>query len=561
MKATLVRRAVCALLCTAAACGGDGEESAGGARADRGGTAVIVASTDLDQLNGLVSAESLTQQAVRGLMFLPLLRYGEELDIEPLLAESFEQEGDTAVVLRLRGDVRWHDGVPTTARDVEFSYLRAKDPATGFPNATYFMYYTGVEVIDSLTVRFRYMPHADPLAGLPFFAIMPRHLLDSIPAARMRQAAFNRAPVGNGPFRFVEQRANDRWVFEANADFPEGLGGRPNLDRLIWRVVPESSAQVTELQTSGADLALNPRADQVRGLAAGPGLNLIVKPGRQYAFIAWNGRRPPLDDARVRRALTLGINRQQLVDHLRAGFGEPAVGPIGPHHWSYDDALEPLPFDPDGARALLREAGIEDRNGDGILELPDGTPFSLELRLPAGSAMNRDIGELVRNDLTTLGVRFTTRPLEFGTMVADISPPARNFEGVLLAWEADFRVNLGDLFHSGRIDGLYQFAGYTNAEVDSLIERAALIPDRAEAEPLLRRLQQVLRDEQPWTFLYYYPDLYLARNRLRGVEMDVRGIFVNVQDWWIPMNQQGRTTEAAAPGDSAVRSPSPDSAR
>jgi peptide/nickel transport system substrate-binding protein len=560
MKPRVMRRAVCSLLCIAAACGGE-RGGVGGAARERGGTAVIVASTDLDQMNALVSAESLTQQAIRGLMFLPLLRYDADLDLEPLLAESFEEVGDTAVLLRLRDDVRWHDGVPTTAYDVEFSYLRAKEPETGFPNASYFTYFTGVEVLDSLTIRFSYMAHADPLAGLPFFAIMPRHLLDSIPAARMRQASFNRAPVGNGPFRFVEQRANDRWVFAANDDFPAGLGGRPHLDRIVWRVVPESSAQATELQTAAADLALNPRADQVRRLAESPGLDLVVKASRQYSFIAWNGRRPPLDDARVRRALTMGINRRQLVDHLRAGFGEPAVGPIGPHHWSYDASLEPLPYDPEAALALLRQAGIEDRNGDGTLQRPDGSPFTLELRLPAGSAINRDIGELVRNDLAALGIRFTTRPVEFGAMVVDISPPARNFEGVLLAWESDFRVNLGDLFHSERTDGLYQFAAYANSEVDSLIERAALTPDRAEAQPMLRRLQQVLRDEQPWTFLYYYPDLYLVRNRLRGVEMDVRGIFVNVQDWWIPARQQGRSADATARSDSAAHSPSPDSAR
>jgi peptide/nickel transport system substrate-binding protein len=567
MKTSSVRLAVGVLLCTVAACGGDGPGLGGGERPERGGTAVIVASSDLGGMNGLLASETYTQEAARALLFLPLLRYGPALELEPLLAESFELDGDSAVLLRLRGDVRWHDGTPTTAHDVAFTFLRAKDPATGYPNPAFFMYWTDVEVLDSLTVRFRFLPHADPLAGVPFFPIMPRHLLDTIPPARLAQAEFNRRPVGNGPFRFVEYRANDRWVFEANPDFPAGLGGPPLLDRLVWRVVPEASAQVTELQTGGADLAINPRADQVQALAADPGLNLVVKPGRQYAFIAWNGRRPPLDDARVRRALTLAINRQQLVDALRAGFGEPAVGPIGPHHWSFDGALEPLPWDTAAARALLAEAGILDRNGDGMLEMPDGSPFTLELKLPAGSAMNRDIGELVRNDLAALGIRFTTRPVEFASMIGDISPPGRNFDGVLLAWQADFRVNLGDLFHSGRTGGLYQFAGYANPEVDALIEQTSLQPDRRESEPLLRRLQLILREEQPWTFLYYYPDLYLARERLRGVEMDVRGVFINVGEWWIPAAQQGRPAgQPGAPGapaqnDSAGRSPSPEPAR
>jgi peptide/nickel transport system substrate-binding protein len=544
------------LVLVPAACGGgDRPTGDGAADPERGGTVVIVSSTGFDHLNGLVSAERHSQEAGRTLLFLPLLRYDADLDLEPVLAESWELFGDTAVVFRLRGDVRWHDGTPTTARDVEFTFRRATDPATGYPNAAYFTHWTDVEVVDSLTVRFRFDPHAEPLAGIPFFPIMPRHLLDSIPADRMRQAEFNRRPVGNGPFRLVEHRPNERWVFEANPDFPAALGGAPHVDRIVWRVVPEATAQIAELQTGAADLALNPRADQVRDLAVG-GLRIIEKPGRQYSFIAWNGRRPPLDDPRVRRALTMGVDRRRIVESIRAGFGEPAIGPIGPHHWSADPVLEPLPFDTAAARALLRQAGIEDRNGDGVLELPDGSPFGIELKLPAGSAVNRDIGELVRNDLAALGVRFTTRPVEFATMISDATSAQRNFDAIVLAWEADFRVELRDLFHSGRRDGAYQFAGYANPEVDALIDRSAVEADRATAGPMLRRLQQILRDEQPWMFLYYYPDVFLARDRVRDLDMDVRGIFVNATRWWVPRDQQGRAAGEALRSDSADHSPS-----
>lgn len=498
-----------------------------------GGTAVIAAASDLDHANALVSADAWTNELLRYALFTPLVRYGEGLEYEPALAESWEMLGDTAVVFRLRRDVRWHDGRPTTAEDVLFTFDRARDPATAFPNADYFARWTGGAVVDSYTVRFRFEPHAEPLAGWPFTPVMPKHLLDSIPAADLRQAAFNRNPVGNGPFRFVSQRASDRWVFEANPEFPEGLGGRPRLDRLVWRVIPDASAQLTELRAGEADLVLQARPEQVRSMDGLGGLRAIIKPSRQFSFLAWNGRRPPLDDPRVRQALALAIDRQEIMEGLRKGLAELGSGPIMPFHWAYDDDLAPLPFDPDSARALLAAAGIRDRDGDGELELPDGTPFGVEIKLPAGNDYNRDLAEAIRADLAGIGVAATTRATELTTLYADVTAPERRFDAALLGWSGDFRLNLHDTFHSEAAGGPYQFASYRNPELDSLLDRAAVEQDRERALPLWRRAQAILAADQPWTVLYYQTDLFLARERLQGVDMDIRGALVSLPRWWV----------------------------
>src|SRR5690606_5451771 len=231
------------------------------------------------------------------------------LDFEPYLAERWELAGDTGVVFHLRRDVRWHDGVPTTAYDVLFTYERARDPRSASALGQYFEHWVHAEVLDSFTIRFRFRPHGDPLASWPFAAIAPRHLLDSIPPERLRQAAFNHRPVGNGPFRFVSYQANDRWVFEANPDFPEALGGRPYLDRVIWRAIPDNNAQITELLTGRADLILSPFADQIRELDARPEVRAVERASRNYVFIGWDGEEPRFADARVRRALSMAIDR------------------------------------------------------------------------------------------------------------------------------------------------------------------------------------------------------------------------------------------------------------
>lgn len=529
------RRVLCsAAVLFLAACGD--REQAGGERdpnARYGGTLVVAGSNDLDAANILVSGERYTKDILRNVLFMTLVRYDSALAYTPYLAERWEMQGDTGVVFHLRDDVYWHDSVRTTAYDVAFTYERAKDPETGFSDAGYFEHWTGVEVRDSFTIRFRFEPHADPLASWVFTPIVPRHLLSDVPSAQMRQAPFNKQPVGNGPFRFVEYRPGDRWVFAANAAFPEELGGRPYLDRLIWRVIPERTAQITELETGTVDLIVNAGADNFARLDSLPDIRGIIRPSWNYAAIFWNSRRPPFGDARVRRALSLAIDRGEILAVLRGGRGELLTSPIPPQHWSHNPEVEPLPFDTAQAARLLDEAGITDRNGDGTRDLPNGRPFRFALKIPANNEFNRDAAVMIQSDLASVGVDMQVAPTEFGTLVADLSTPERRFDGALMGWSSDFRVNLRDVYHTQALDGQFQAASYSNPQVDSIIDRTTLIVDREEARPLWHRLQAILQQDQPWTYLWTQPDLLAARERMRGMDADVRGVFTSVRDWWL----------------------------
>src|SRR5687767_2447931 len=266
-----MRIRIFALMLTAAAAACSEQSAAPretGVSADTGGTAVVGLTTDLDYANILAANDRYTQEVLRYVLFLPLVQYDSALGYEPALARSYELEGDSAVTFKLRDDVLWHDGRKTTAYDVQFTFARAADPETAFPNADWLVGWSAPEVVDSFTVRFRIARMSDPLASVALLPIMPRHLLDSVPAARTAQAQFNNQPVGNGPFRFVEHRADDRWVFEANRDYPQGLGGRPRLNRLVLRVIPNATAQIAELRARNLDLAIGTPVDQFKQLDA-----------------------------------------------------------------------------------------------------------------------------------------------------------------------------------------------------------------------------------------------------------------------------------------------------
>jgi peptide/nickel transport system substrate-binding protein len=533
----------CTLFLAAAACGDaqpdaqtDARRSADAETPRTGGTLVVAGPNNLDALNSLVATEVYEEEILKHVLFVPLVGMDSTLAYVPALASSWQLLGDTAIEFRLRDDVRWHDGTRTSAYDVAFTFERLKDPATGYPTPEYFDGWTAAEVVDSSTVRFRLEPPLiEPLAGWASTVVMPMHLLDTVPPAQMMNAAFNRAPVGNGPFRFVSAQENDRWVFEANPDFPEALGGRPHIDRLVWRVVPENATQIAELQTGGAHLILSPRAEQLAQLDALPDFRAVSKPARRYVGIAWNGRRAPLDDARVRRALSLAIDRAEMLQVLRSGYGELAYAPVPPLHWAYASGLNPLPYDTAAARVLLAEAGLRDANGDGTLERADGSPFALELKIPANNQFNRDIAEMVQADLADVGIAVAPRPVEFATLVGqDLAPGARSFDAVVMGMATDVRLDLRSLFHSDEIEGgPFQLAAFRNPAADVLMDSIATAADRADALPLWHRLQEIVREEQPWTYLWHAPDLFVIDEDVHGVRMDLRGVFVNLPDWWL----------------------------
>jgi peptide/nickel transport system substrate-binding protein len=499
----------------------------------RGGTLVVAAGTDLQALNSLVNQEASTQEVIKHVLFVPLLRMGANLQPVAGVARTWQMVGDTVAIFQIRRDLRWHDGKPTTAHDVVFTIQRALDTLTAYPSADAIAHFKRVVAVDSYTVRLSLEPRREPLLGLVELPIMPRHLLDSIPSQRLREAAFNKQPVGNGPFRFVSQRANDRWIFEANPAFPRDLGGPPLVERLVWRVVPENTAQVTELRTGAVDLVLAARADQLKELDARPELRAIVKPSRRYAMITWNGKRAPLNQAIVRRALTHGLNRTRMIELLRGGYAQVAIGPVPPTHWAFDGSLQPLAYDTTVAKRLLAQAGYTDRNRDGVVESADGKPLELELKVLANNAFNRDVAEMVRAELARIGVRIIARPVDGATLIDDITSPERNFDGAFLVFETDLQLNLTDAFHSNALSGPYQSSSYSNPALDRALDRAVAARTVAQAKPQWNTVQRILRDDQPWSFLWYAPELLVANERVRGLQTDIRGIFVNVQSWWL----------------------------
>ena len=512
-----------------------------------GGTAVVGNANELQGgMNGLVSSTDDSMQNQIYVNLMTLLQYDEDLNAVPYLAESWEVSDDASeITFHIRNDVYWHVGELTDVYDVAFTYERVIDPATAFPTRYLWSNWDQnpgtVEVVDSFTVRFRMTPHADYLDTWRQLPIMPEHLLGDVAPADLTEHPFGTAcPVGNGPFVFVQHRQGAAWTFQANPAFPDALGGRPYVDRLVYRVIAEQTTLLAELLTGGLDVYIAPTPDQVQAILDAPDVEFLRFPTRQFNFIVWNAREPQLADKRVRQAIARGMDRQEIVDAVVQGYGILANGSVPPFHWAYDATVGEgaMSYDRDAARALLDDAGWIDRDGDGVRENVRGDRLSLSLMYHP-TQQRQDMAEITQAQLGEIGIEVSPVAVDFTTLVSQLTDPtAREFDGAVMAFNVDFRIDDTGLFHSKEIDGANAWSGTNRPDIDAYLDRIPLIFDRDEARVAWSEYQALLIDEQPYTFFYFPERLIGKRARLEGVVMDARGEWLNAKDWWISADQR-----------------------
>lgn len=513
------------------ACGGSADRPASADGAGGFDAPLILGyASELQGLNPIVSTDQNANELIYYLLFTPLVTYDADFRPAPSLARSWVLT-DTSVTFSLRDDLNWHDGTPVTADDVAFTFRRAKDPEAASPlAAAYLANVESVEVLAEHEVLFRFMaPHSEPLEDF-FWPPAPAHLLEATPPSELLRAGFNRAPVGNGPYRFVRWDVNQQLVFEANPDYPAGLGGPPNIANVVYRIIPDQTTRLAELRggTIQIDGPLAP-SDAARVEDAAD-LELLSFPWRQFAYVGWNTRRPQFADADVRRALAMAIDRESLVRTVLEGHGAQAFGPIPPWH-RYAPDMSPLPRDLDLARSLLETAGWRDDDGDGIRERA-GTRLSFELLANQRNPIYGDIAQIIQADLRAIGVEVHPRLLEWQTVLS--MHRGRDFDAVLTNWVLDnFRVDPRPLFHGSQVPiaNSANRSSYSSPVADSMMDQGARTTDDAAAREIWAEFSRVLQADQPVTFLFWQDELAGVGPGLAGVTMDARGELVTLPRW------------------------------
>lgn len=508
---------------------------AGAPRADD--TVVIASGADLESANPLVTIHPLARQVQRFALFVTLARYDDKLAPQPYFARSWRFSPDRRVLtLSLVPSLLWDDGAPTTARDVAFTLNAARDPATGFPRASDLARLESVSADDDSTVTLHFTaPQPRFPSILCELPIVPEHRLARTAPGAMRADSFAVHPIGNGPFRFVQRVAGQRWELARNDSFPASLGGAPKLRRLIIAIIDESATKFAGLTSGELDLAgISPAMAPL--VARHPLLRVIEYPVLQSYGIVFNVARAPFDDARVRRALSLAIDRTRIVAVAVHGYGEPSSEPIPSTH----PYARPGEARLDTARAdsLLNAAGWR-LSGDGVRHR--GTQALAFELLTVGSADNA-AEQLIQSDLARVGARVEIRQRELASFLAAARATPRHFDALYTGIPGELSLSyLSAMFDSHFAGGALDYAGFHEPRLDSLLLAARSAPD-ADARARWSDVARELDAFTPVAWIYHARGVQGASRRLQGVTMDLRGELATVAAWYATR----RTSSAGA---------------
>ncbi|MFN3921113.1 MAG: peptide-binding protein [Caldimicrobium sp.] len=502
-----------------------------------GDTLIIGAIADASILVPMLATDAMSH-IVAEKIFRGVVKYSPDLTIVGDLAEKFEISKDQKVItFYLRRGVKWEDGVEVTAKDVEFGFKLITDKNIPSAYASDFLEVKEFKVLNPYTFRVTYKkPFALALSSWGNLVVLPRHLLEG-KDLKYLQSQFGRRPIGNGPFKLEKWEPQNRIILSYNPNFFEG---RPYLDRIIYRIIPDPTTLFMELKAGGMDwISLTPL--QYLKLREEERLKkefqLYKYLAFAYTYVGYNLRDPLFKDKRVRQALCYAIDKEKVVKGALLGQGIPAYGPYKPDAWFYNPAIEKsCSYNPKMAIKLLEEAGF--RRGKDGLWYKGGRPFVFTILTNQGNLSRLLAAQIIQQDLAKIGIQVNIRVMEWTTLIHQFIDK-RQFQAVILGWTSGPDPDLYDIFHSSKIDspGL-NFIGYKNPEVDKLLEEGRYTLDREKRKKIYFKLQEILAEDQPYTFLYIPMSLEAIHKRFRGIKPSAIGIGYNIEKWWVPRSDQ-----------------------
>jgi peptide/nickel transport system substrate-binding protein len=347
-------------------------------------------------------------------------------------------------------------------------------------------------------------------------AILPRHVFGEVPFERWRSHDWSTARIGSGPFLLEHHAPGDEIRMGRNPLYPAGRP--PWIERLVIRVVPDIGNLMTQLLAGHIDYMENIPPRDAGRLADAEGMTVLPFDHPKYDYVGWNGSRAPFDDPEVRRALTLAIDREALVEDLLFGYGRVSAGPVPSFRWGADRTLVPWPHDPEEAKEILASKGFVPSGEQGLL-MRDGVPLEFTLTTNAGNSLREAMLVKIQEQFRTLGVSVHVQPMEMRAWVG--KNVSGDYDAYLGGWVFSGRVELEPLFGSA----FHPPAGsnvvfYRSPEVDRLLALLGEAGDWDERLPVMHRIQQTIHADQPYTFLYEVMRIAAAGPRVAGAEIE-----------------------------------------
>jgi peptide/nickel transport system substrate-binding protein len=500
---------------------------------ESGGTMIDAMAGEPSGLIPMIAGES-AASTIASNIFNSLLKYDKNLELEGELAQSWQVSPDQkTITFTLKPGMKWADGAPLTSADVLFTWKLVTDDKTRTPYGADYKLVVNAEAPDPLTFRVTYgQPYAPALDSWAGLQVLPEHILKG---QDINTTSFARKPVGSHYYQLGEWKNGERISLVRN---PNATQGQARIDRLVSRFIPDPASQFLELMADNIDtMGLSP-IQYARIFPARDELNrkiaLYKELGNAYTYLGFNLKHKPFDDKRVRQAINYAIDKQELIDGVLLGLGEPVSSPYKPGTRWTNPNLQPYAYDVEKAKVLLREAGFEDHDGDGILDR-DGKPLAFEI-LTNQNKQREMSAVLIQRRLKEIGISVNIRVLEWASFIGRFIKTGE-FDAVVLGWSLSLDPDQYGIWHSSQqAPGQFNFIGYNNPKVDQLLEQGRLELDPDERTKIYHEFAATLLEDSPVVYLFAGYGLPAIHKRVKGIDNPAppAGIGHNAYDWYIP---------------------------
>lgn len=513
-------------------------------------TLVIGMQSDIGNLNPVVSETATDSNVIEALSFATLYTdFDCSLKKEPGLAKSWEwNEDGTILRVELRDDIKWEDGMPVTAEDVAFTYDLIADPAVA---SARFNHVERLEpdgrpkIVDASHIEWHFTQayDRDTQASHVAMELVPKHVFGSADRGSLRGNEKSNQPLAYGPWRLAKWEPQSKVTLEPNPAFSGPPEFRPKLNRVIFRVIPDYATRVIELENGTIDLMealLVSDADRLR--EDHPEIRLVRRGWRSMDYVAWNLSDPLFQDAKVRTALAMAADTNDMVGKLLTSktgekYARPAIGTITPALCGvHNDDVKPLPYNLAEAKRLLEEAGWKDTDGDKIVD-KGGRPFEFTLSTNTGNKRRADAAVLLQDQFKQIGVKVNLEKTESNTFFENLRK--KQYQAALAGWAAALFVDPSAMWHCDTPGKKYEFnfTGYCNAEVDALIDKGLSTPDPKEAAPIWKEVQAKIYADQPYLFLWWLDEIVGVHERFQNTKIDVLSSMHDLHEWSVPADK------------------------
>ena len=473
-------------------------------------------SSNPSRINPILSTDSASSE-ISGWIFNGLFKYSKDAKIVCDLAQSYKFETNTILIIKLKQNVFWHDGIKFSAKDVLFTYNMINNPKIYTPTTSSFTKVSKVELVDKYTIKIEYKEPYFKALEIWMTGILPEHILKN--EKDLMTSSFNKHPIGTGSYMLDKLKISQDIILNVNKHYFDKV---PKIDKIHYKFVPDPTTSFYMLKQKQLDMGdLTPiQLDRQIDQKFKSQFKIFEKPSYGYTYLGFNLQSKKFKNKKIREAISLAVDRKEMADILFFGHAQVCNGPFLPGTFAFNNKVKTPKQNITKAKQLLKELGYDKNH-----------KFSFEVITNANNSTRVYAAEILQYQLAKAGIEMKIRVMEWQAFLNTVVTP-RKFDAIILGWGLSLMPDAKSIWHSSSAKkGGFNLVGYRNNQVDNLIEQGEVTIDKKELSKIYKNIFSIISQDIPYLFLYIPNNITIINKDIKNVSSSLIGVMHNQSDW------------------------------